>query len=143
MDKRKRERAVNFTELEVRFLVDIALKFSVIIENKKTDAVTSKEKNKAWDDIATKFNAVTGCVNRSAKVLRLKYDSIKRNIKQKNSKNKLEIFKTGGGSAEIQPFTDYEEKLIDYITLTVEGLPAEDDCDMLPGIIKVFIIVKL
>ncbi|KAK4881286.1 hypothetical protein RN001_004605 [Aquatica leii] len=129
MDKVKRERTVNFTELEVRVLIDIALRYSFIIENKKTDAVSWKDKNKAWENIATEFNPVTGCINRVSKVLRLKYDNIKPNIKQKQSKNKYEIFKTGGGAAVILPFTDYEKKLMNVVQLSVDGLPSEGDSD--------------
>ncbi|KAI4454112.1 hypothetical protein MML48_scaffold00000252 [Holotrichia oblita] len=122
--KKKRERAVNFTELEIRHLVDVAIKYSKIIENKQTDGAMWKEKDKAWADIAVEFNAITGGIHRTAKVLRLKYDGIKRGLKQKQTKNKLEVFKTGGGAPNIQPLSDCEEKLLQFMTLSVHGLPA-------------------
>ncbi|KAI4455448.1 myb/sant-like dna-binding domain [Holotrichia oblita] len=104
--KKKRERAVNFTELEIRHLVDVAIKYSKIIENKQTDGAMWKEKDKAWAEIAVEFNAITGGIHRTAKVLRLKYDGIKRGLKQKQTKNKL------------------EKKLLQFMTLSVHGLPA-------------------
>ncbi|KAI4454205.1 hypothetical protein MML48_10g00005562 [Holotrichia oblita] len=122
--KKKRERAVNFTELEIRHLVDVAIKYSKIIENKQTDGAMWKEKDKAWAEIAVEFNAITGGIHRTAKVLRLKYDGIKRGLKQKQTKNKLEVFKTGGGAPNIQPLSDCEEKLLQFMTLSVHGLPA-------------------
>ncbi|KAL1490657.1 hypothetical protein ABEB36_013316 [Hypothenemus hampei] len=125
----KRKRATNFSEYEVAVLVDTVLEKINIIENKQSDAVTWKEKNKAWDSIATKFNALSGQINRTAKELKLKYDCIKKNIKKKQARNKFERFKTGGGEASIEELTNYEEKVLSYIALGVDGLPSENDCD--------------
>ena len=40
-------------------LVEIALKYENIIENKKTDEVSVVEKATAWTNIATEFNAMS------------------------------------------------------------------------------------
>lgn len=129
-DKVKRKRGKNFTELEIRFLVDVAIRHIAIIENKKTDSVTWSEKENSWQTISKQFTALAG-TERSAAVLKTKYEAIKHGIKRKLTNNKLQIFKTGGGSAEIDKLKDYEEKLSGYICLNTEGLPSEFDCDML------------
>ncbi|KAK4883036.1 hypothetical protein RN001_006355 [Aquatica leii] len=55
-----------------------------------------------------------------------------------------EIFKTGGGAAVILPFTDYEKKLMNVEQLSVDGLPSEDDLDLiLTGVIKSVTLAKL
>ncbi|KAB0790385.1 hypothetical protein PPYR_15249 [Photinus pyralis] len=126
----KRQRTINFSEKEVRLLTDICLKYSSILENKKTDAVTWKEKNTTWEQITAEFNSQNESSNyRDTKNLRLKYDCLKREIKAKKAKNKLEIYKTGGGKPEGTPYTDYEEKILDVITLSLEGLPCRHDSD--------------
>ncbi|KAF5272394.1 hypothetical protein FQR65_LT17415 [Abscondita terminalis] len=63
--------------------------------------------------------------------LRLKYDCVKRSIKQKQAANKLETFKTGRGISKVTTLTDYEEKLLSYICVSVEGLLSEKDSDII------------
>ncbi|KAK4882714.1 hypothetical protein RN001_006033 [Aquatica leii] len=41
----------------------------------------------------------------------------------------MEIFKTGGGNPNVQDFTDYEEKILNHILLSVDRLLSENDCD--------------
>ncbi|KAJ8947509.1 hypothetical protein NQ314_008587 [Rhamnusium bicolor] len=129
MEKPKRERATNFNSEEVRTLINIVLKYSHVIENKETDAVTWKQKNEIWETVAAEFNALSGCTYRTGKVLRLEYDIMKRNLKKKTTKNKQELFKTGGDTVKVEPLTDYEEKLLQVLTLSVEGLPSHNDSD--------------
>jgi len=45
----KEKRGANFTKTEIDLLIDIMLKYKHIIENKRTDATTWKDKNEAWD----------------------------------------------------------------------------------------------
>lgn len=47
-NKKRKIRSSNFSELEMRLLVDAALKYVNVIENKKSDSVTWKEKNNTW-----------------------------------------------------------------------------------------------
>ncbi|XP_069686134.1 myb/SANT-like DNA-binding domain-containing protein 3 [Periplaneta americana] len=69
-----------------------------IIENKKTDAVWSKEKEKAWSDIAVDFNRCSSEGKRTATQLKTAYENYKRRIKKAAADNKAELHKTGGGS---------------------------------------------
>lgn len=79
----KRVRASNFNKEEVRLLTELVTKHRSIIENKKTDAVTNKEKEAAWEKIARMFNASSGVASRNAKTLKLKYESLKKEAKKK------------------------------------------------------------
>lgn len=54
---KKRERATNFSKEEIRKLVEISIIYKTILENKKTDAVTWKEKENTWNEISRQFNS--------------------------------------------------------------------------------------
>lgn len=122
LEKPKRDRSANFTLEETRILADLVVKYSRVIENKKTDSVTWKEKDQIWSKLTDEFNVL--CLNghRTSKILRTKYETIKRNIKKKKANNKCEIYKTGGGAANTMPYTDYEEKILPIILENVEGV---------------------
>ncbi|KAF5296163.1 hypothetical protein FQA39_LY12617 [Lamprigera yunnana] len=83
-----------------------------------------KEKAVTWDNVAIEYNSLTDNTNRSAKGLRLKYECVKR-----QTQNKYELFKTGGCTSRTNKFTDYKEKILNHILLTVEGLVSQNDCD--------------
>lgn len=46
----------------------------------------------------------------------------------------MEMFKTGGGTAKIQPFTTAEEMLLSLLPSTIQGLPSVFDSDKRLGI---------
>lgn len=50
-----RKRAQNFSETEKIILVDMILKYKNVLENKKTDGVTSKDKEKCWKKIESTY----------------------------------------------------------------------------------------
>lgn len=52
-----KQRSVNFSKSEEEKLVAMVLEKKNIFENKKTDAVTSKQKVAAWEKLAQQFNA--------------------------------------------------------------------------------------
>lgn len=54
-----KQRSVNFSKSEEEKLVSLVLEKKNIFENKKTDAVTSKQKDAAWEALALKFNAIS------------------------------------------------------------------------------------
>jgi hypothetical protein len=53
-DEKKRARTPNFLPDEKVALLNLIKKYSHIIENKKTDAVTWQDKSKAWGEIIKK-----------------------------------------------------------------------------------------
>ncbi|KAK9686890.1 Myb/SANT-like DNA-binding domain [Popillia japonica] len=98
---------------------------------KKTDAMTWKDKKETWNKVAQEFQALAGG-DRTSFVLRNNHEGIKQALKAKLVRNKVEIFKTVGGSAQIEDLTNYENELIEHIQLNVNGLPAMFDSDRIP-----------
>lgn len=57
MASQNKVRSLNFTKSEQDRLVALVLEKKNIFENKRTDAVTSKQKDAAWEVLTKKFNA--------------------------------------------------------------------------------------
>jgi hypothetical protein len=96
-DNKERTRAPNFDSRDQETLVDIVLtKYKSIVENMKTDAVTSRQKTAAWKSIADDFNAIAS-VKRSAENLKTLYFNLKSRAKKAAAMDKVEVYKTGGG----------------------------------------------
>lgn len=77
---KKRERGSNFSNKKIEILISIIEQHKNIIECKKTDATTWREKDAAWENVAKAFNSNSGEVFRSKKTLKAKYEDIKKNI---------------------------------------------------------------
>ncbi|KAK5647767.1 hypothetical protein RI129_002659 [Pyrocoelia pectoralis] len=73
---KKYDRGKTFTEQEKEDLLDIAKKYLHIIENKKTDVITSKEKMHVWDMIASQFNSIATIEPRNGQQLKLLYEEM-------------------------------------------------------------------
>ncbi|KAL1493680.1 hypothetical protein ABEB36_009375 [Hypothenemus hampei] len=67
-----KKRTNNFTEAEVNVLVDL-----------KSDTVTNADKASAWQKITNLFNSKFGNKHRDQKILKTKYDNLKK-ITKKN-----------------------------------------------------------
>jgi len=52
-------RSANLTAVEKEFLVELVLKYRSVLENKKSDAVTAKDKEAAWKLVEQEYNAST------------------------------------------------------------------------------------
>ncbi|XP_066581996.1 myb/SANT-like DNA-binding domain-containing protein 4 [Prorops nasuta] len=126
----KKERSSNFTTNELVMLLDIIKNFKHIVECKKTDTVTWKEKDDAWEKITELLNA-NGETERSKKSVLSKYNDMKKNLKKKLAANKAETFKTDGGIPIILPLTLPEEILYSILPMSIEGLPTPFDSDSL------------
>lgn len=53
----KRKRSNNFSFIEKEMLLKIALSRKTVLENKSSNAVTWKDKEKTWEEIATQYNS--------------------------------------------------------------------------------------
>lgn len=93
------KRKPNLTTKEKETIVNIALKYKNVIENKCTDAVTLTQKARAWDKVTSDFNA-NSCYKRTTKQIKAFYKNSKCNIKKELAANKVEIYKTGGGTVK-------------------------------------------
>ena len=78
-------------------------KYKHIIECKRTDAISSKLKQKTWDRISLEFNAQSiSPEDRPAEKLKLLWDNLKRNTRKHLSSLRQETYRTG----------EYREKIV-------------------------------
>lgn len=89
VEKKIKKRSKNFTEGEKNNLVDIALSYSHIVENKKTDCVSVAEKDKAWDFITEKYNSSCQTGERTSKQLQALYFLLKKTARKANIHDKV------------------------------------------------------
>lgn len=121
--RRERERGANFSTPEVEALIHLVLKNSKIIENKTTDAVTWKNKEKCWENLANEYNVLFPGNMRSAKSLKMKYETFKKELRKKIPKLIQQRTSTGGGSL----LTPMEEKVYAIMTVGVDGIESHLD----------------
>lgn len=118
-DKKKKKRGANFTSRENQILLGLISKYKHIIENKKTDAVS------------TQFN--TACpefVNRSTESLKKYFDNKKREVRKKISEERKEVLLTGGGPPPRPAGDPAQELLLSILDpLTIFGDKNEFDSD--------------
>jgi len=69
MSDDRKGRSTNFSPGERELLVELAIRYQQIIENKRTDAVTTAEKDAAWIQLVADYNSVS-LTKRSVKQLK-------------------------------------------------------------------------
>lgn len=117
-----RRRSPNFTKDEVHLLLYIAVGEKFVIENKKTDATTWKEKDEAWERICTAFNSQSPQnVWRNKDSLRKLYDNKKKELRKEAANSSYEVYKTGGGPTYKEVSTDDELLLTLVNNKTISG----------------------
>lgn len=79
--KRKRDRCVSFGADEKVVIANVCAKYKSILENKKTDGVSAKEKNEIWQKISDEINSASvHGTYRSPDVLKRFYENRKREV---------------------------------------------------------------
>lgn len=73
----KNSRCSNFTYEEEQLLISLVEKYKNIVECKKSNSITWKEKEMGWNSIEKEFNSSSGKCFRSVKNLKEKYNNIK------------------------------------------------------------------
>ncbi|CAH1109753.1 unnamed protein product [Psylliodes chrysocephalus] len=116
---------------EKSLLIQLVEKYKNIIENKKSDAISWKDKDEAWVKISQQFNA--NCpenIHRKKESLKKTYENLKKNIRKDVADEKIQIKKTGGGAVKI-PLRDptFERTLALINPKTVLGLSNTFDGD--------------
>lgn len=105
-NRKKRGRSVNFTLGETDQLVNLIKARRHIIESKKNDAETWLSKERAWKAIEAEFNtSPTGEVYRTAKNLKIKYESMKKDIRKKVN------MQQAGDASRASIMTPFEERM--------------------------------
>ncbi|XP_039288468.1 uncharacterized protein LOC120352363 isoform X1 [Nilaparvata lugens] len=95
----KRERGPNFIEIERNLIINLVSENILIIENKKTDFAAIQKKEETWNEISNKFNENALVITKQTKdQLRNFYENYKRKTKKAALTDKVEFYKTGGGT---------------------------------------------
>ncbi|CAG9759613.1 unnamed protein product [Ceutorhynchus assimilis] len=115
--EKKNFRATNFSAREENVLINLVRKYKNAIECKKSDTDNNRIKAEAWQKIYTEFNSILGDPHRTAKVLKNKYENIKKRAEQKFADNKKYVIGTGGGPFKDLVIADTEKSII----IQVEG----------------------
>lgn len=84
----KEGRSVNFSTKEMLILVEIVKKYKHIVECKKTDGTTWREKDECWSKITDELNFRCAETFRKKKSVKTKYEKeLKEEIVKKQSRN--------------------------------------------------------
>lgn len=123
---KEKKKRVNFTVEERQLLIKLVEKFKQTVENKRTNGVTPKEKDQAWEKLSFEFNSEGVNIFRSKDQLKKFWANVKQTERANAAEEKKSIFKTGGGSGLSQNPPD--ETVLSIINLkTVVGLENEYD----------------
>ncbi|KAI5750621.1 hypothetical protein M8J76_017148 [Diaphorina citri] len=110
----KRERGTNFNRKEKRVLLGLIREYYNIVENKKTDKISSKLKEDTWEEIARRHNASgTAASIRETKQLRTFYDNWRRRVRKTFEEASLQ--QTEGGPRTIPTLDDTDFKFLNII----------------------------
>lgn len=117
----EKKRSPNFTAKEKTMLLNIIFTFKEVIECKKTDAITWKQKDEAWKKVTNIFNSqTTETFARTKESLKKFYDNVKKNVRKEVAAEKYELNKTGGGivlPVDKEPTTDLVLDIINEKTV--------------------------
>ncbi|XP_077270187.1 uncharacterized protein LOC143901635 isoform X2 [Temnothorax americanus] len=128
--KTNRIRAPNFSQDEKLILISLIKKYKLIIENKRTDAVSVRDKEEAWLKILDEYNQQSNCRPRELGNIKNFWINAKKDAKKLYAKNKRETYLTGGGSSNI--VTDVvADAIYEIIGPSIDGLINPFDSDKL------------
>ncbi|CAG4931639.1 unnamed protein product [Parnassius apollo] len=125
-----RKRSPNWQMSEKMLLVDLVAEHFSVVENKRTDAVTMKQKNAEWVKISEEFNSQTTFGYRTAENVKAQWESLKKSTKKESSAERQSLFQTGGGPSKPKlEDNPLYRKIFALISTTVVGLVNEYDSD--------------
>ncbi|KAK4882979.1 hypothetical protein RN001_006298 [Aquatica leii] len=134
-----RIRAPRFEAAEKRIIFNIIEKYAHIIENKKTDAVTSEEKNKAWVAVAAELNrSCPSSHYRTTESISKFWKNSKKTARHQTAQERQERIKTGGGTPQIEIKNEHYETVLSIINgKTVFGHENPFDTDKVGDITEI------
>lgn len=112
---------------------------SYIIECKKTDCTSNARKEAEWKKIEVQFNASCG-TGRTAKMLRSKWDSMKKTTKKEYAEKKQQFYGTGGGPMADIKLESTKEKILEIVGVGATGLLNQYDSDLSKYIFLLFVV---
>ncbi|KAJ3646189.1 hypothetical protein Zmor_023786 [Zophobas morio] len=122
-------RAPNFTKSEENLLLSLVSKYKNILECKLSNTDANQKKNQCWKKIEVEFNFLSGQTFRDHKVLKKKYDNIKKRTTKKFADEKAYVGGTGGGSQQSIEVTDVDVAVKEILGARLMGDSSEFDGD--------------
>ncbi|XP_063043018.1 myb-related transcription factor, partner of profilin-like [Engraulis encrasicolus] len=114
-----------FTPQELNVLVDEVEKRREVIFSKFKSTVTNADKNRAWEEVADRVNAVGLGYKRKAELVRKKWRDYSSNTKVKAAALRREQQRTGGGPPSAEGLSPLEERVLGVLGAeALEGTPA-------------------
>ncbi|KAL3221994.1 hypothetical protein MRX96_029040, partial [Rhipicephalus microplus] len=83
-----------FTREERELLVNLVTRHRAVIENKRTDALTKRAKDSAWEKLTSEYNSQPGIRRVTVAQLRKLWDNEKSKWKKKQSEEKRNLYAT-------------------------------------------------
>lgn len=126
-DAKPKKRAVPFNDGEKLALTEaIKEHHSILFGNLKPE-LTFKDKTEAWKEVQEAVRKVSGQL-RTITQLKEKYKNMKRETKSIAAHNKKEIFKTGGGAADVVELDPASQAILDTIPMaSIQGIASGID----------------
>ncbi|XP_046975240.1 myb/SANT-like DNA-binding domain-containing protein 3 [Vanessa cardui] len=124
----KRKRSANWMVSE-KGLVDLVTEHFNVVENKKTDGVSMKQKLAGWVTICEKYNSQTLLTHRSAENLKAQWENLKKAAKKEAASNRQHLIQRGGGPSRPKANDPTLERIISLITPSAVGLHNPYDND--------------
>jgi len=116
------KRRPNFSEAEKEALVDgVADNYDALV-GKFSAKLSGQRKDELWKEILAKVNVVNHItLTRSLDEIKKKFQGLKKDVKAKESSNRREINKTGGGMANIVSHDRLGQRILQCIPEVVIG----------------------
>jgi hypothetical protein len=126
--KMSKVKSANFSKAEKDYLVVLVEEAINIVENKKTDAKSSTDKDAEWRRLAVQFNVKFPADSRTGVQLMNCWRNLKRAAKAEFARSRRSKLVTGGGEAEPGP-DSICIKVASLVPGQIHPLPNRFDCD--------------
>ncbi|XP_049788806.1 uncharacterized protein LOC126194657 [Schistocerca nitens] len=124
-----KRRTPNFSKYEIDVLLELVGANASVLENKKTDGCSLKEKQAMWSHVEAQFNSTTGVTKRSCDRLKICYENMKRRLRKDLAEEKVEVYKTGGGKPTQKTTIHDRAKLLEIVGSSTKPLTNAYDSD--------------
>lgn len=114
----------HLTAFEKEALLELTVKYRHLVENKKTDATSTKEKTRGWLSIEGEFNALPNTTRRPWPVLKKSWENIKHSARKANRSAMRYSMGTGGGGPStevVDPFLSRVDTLMPHVNLRMSS----------------------
>ena len=124
-------RSQNYTSDEKQLLVSLVDNYKDVIENKKTDKVSVRERDDSWNSVSSAFNLAFPTRRRSSEQLKQCWRNMKGSTKRLAAQVRRNHFATGGGPSSTEPINSnsIDSRVLAIVPGQINPLPYENDSD--------------